>query len=537
MANPKKELNLPQKDKPNILIFNPDQWRGDILGHLGNPAALTPNLDRLINEDGGVSFRNAFCQNPVCTPSRCSYLTGWYPHTKGHRTMHYLLHQDRNEPNLLKVLKESGYYVWMAGKNDVLGSSEDISSSISHRYRPNPEDCQRWGFQLYPGIAAFQGLWRGDREGENYYSFLAGELEPENEENIWFDHDWACVYAAREFIQQYAEKGERKKPFCMYMPLLNPHPPYAVEKQWLSKIETEKIPDRVPTPLGKNEEAWEDKPSILRGIWQRQNLKGWDEKKWDELRTTYYGMCARMDHQFGHLVEALKQNGLFDNTIILFFSDHGDFTGDYGLVEKTQNTFEDCLSHVPLIIKPPLSLIDDETGHKNGHINDSMVELVDVSATIYDILNIDPHYTYFGKSLIPTIKEQKEEHKEAVYCEGGRMKGEIHCMERESSAETKPQGQYWPRVGLQIKRITDDAPYHTKATMCRTKKHKYVLRYYEKDEFYDLTNDPMELYNEIENPAFQNKIIELKEKMLRWYMATSDVVPHETDQRDYRTKS
>jgi arylsulfatase A-like enzyme len=92
---------------PHIVIFNPDQWRGDVLGHLGNRAAVTPHLDRMVATDA-VSFRNAFCQNPVCTPSRCSFMTSWYPHVRGHRTMFHMLRQD--EPVLLKTLKENGYF-------------------------------------------------------------------------------------------------------------------------------------------------------------------------------------------------------------------------------------------------------------------------------------------------------------------------------------------------------------------------------------------------------------------------------------------
>jgi len=91
--------------KPHIIIFNPDQWRGDVLGHMDNPAAATPNLDRFA-QDEGVSFSRAFCQNTVCTPSRCSFMTGWYPHVRGHRTMHHMLHPEHGEPNLLKILKD-----------------------------------------------------------------------------------------------------------------------------------------------------------------------------------------------------------------------------------------------------------------------------------------------------------------------------------------------------------------------------------------------------------------------------------------------
>ena len=92
-------------DKKNMILFVADQMRSDVMAHMGNPAAITPNLDSLAQE--GVSFENAYCQNPVCVPSRNSFLTGLYPHVSGHRTMHYLQRED--EPNILKEMKENGY--------------------------------------------------------------------------------------------------------------------------------------------------------------------------------------------------------------------------------------------------------------------------------------------------------------------------------------------------------------------------------------------------------------------------------------------
>ncbi|HZU01975.1 MAG TPA: sulfatase-like hydrolase/transferase, partial [Ktedonobacteraceae bacterium] len=81
------------KERPHIVLFNPDQWRGDVLGHMGNPAAVTPTLDQWVQTDA-VSFRHAYCQNPVCVPSRCSFMTGWYTHVRGHRTMYHMLQPD-----------------------------------------------------------------------------------------------------------------------------------------------------------------------------------------------------------------------------------------------------------------------------------------------------------------------------------------------------------------------------------------------------------------------------------------------------------
>jgi arylsulfatase A-like enzyme len=91
-------------NKPHIIYFVADQLRSDALHHLGNPASQTPNMDSLAEE--GVSFQHAYCQNPVCVPSRTSFLTGLYPHTTGHRTMHFL--QNEDEPNILKEMKNNG---------------------------------------------------------------------------------------------------------------------------------------------------------------------------------------------------------------------------------------------------------------------------------------------------------------------------------------------------------------------------------------------------------------------------------------------
>ena len=100
-------------------------------------------------------------------------------------------------------------------------------------------------------------------------------------------------------------------------------------------------------------------------------------------------------------------------------------------------------------------------------------------------------------------------------------------MELESSSHQTPQGLYWPRVGLQ----SSEGPEHTKAVMCRTQTHKYIRRLYEQDELYDLANDPQELRNQIDNPAYANTLADLKEKLLNFYLETADVVRHETDRR------
>lgn len=500
--------------QPNLILFNPDQWRADVMGHFGNPAAVTPHLDALV-ETEAVSFRRAFCQNTVCTPSRCSFMTGLYPHVHGHRTMYHMLHEEAGQRHLFNVLQEQGYHLWWGGKNDLFPGQEGWGRYVDELFQPTTADFERWGMTEQVGTHGGSQDWRGDMAGDNFYSFYKGKLDKGDAE-VYFDHDWVNVFGAIDFIRN--DSGEQ--PFFLYLPLTYPHPPYCVEEPYYSAIDRALLPERYLAP-----ENWIGKPSLLKGIAQRQRLQGWTEERWRELRAVYYGMCARLDHQVGLLLDALREKGLYDDTAFFLFSDHGDFTGDYGLVEKTQNTFEDCLSNVPFIVKPPKGC-----PVQPGVRKDALVELVDFTATVFDLLGVDPGYDSYGRSLLPLLAGETETHRDAVFCEGGRRLGETQAMELESTSMLNPEGLYYPRVGLQA---VDDAPYHTKAAMCRTNNYKYTMRLYEPDELYDLRNDPGETTNVIDEPAYAEIARQLKDRLLTWYMETCDVVPRQTDQRGF----
>ncbi|MCC7408790.1 MAG: sulfatase-like hydrolase/transferase [Phycisphaeraceae bacterium] len=497
------------KKRPHIVIFNPDQWRGDVLGHMGNPAAVTPNLDKLA-ETEAVSFSRAFCQNPVCTPSRCSFMTGWYPHVRGHRTMTHMLRA--GEPCLLKILKDNGYFVWWGGKNDLVPAQHGYEAFCDVKFEATEQDHARWGSKR-PNDWPWERV-RGKPGSDTYYSFYVGRLDKQGQE-LYLDNDWAWVLGAVDQIRRWGESGG-DQPLCINLPLGYPHPPYQVEEPYYSMIDRGKLPPRIPAPGD-----WTGKPSINKGIHRLQNMQGWTEDRWTELRATYYGMCARVDAQLGLIVDALRQAGMWDDTALFVFADHGDFTGDYGLVEKTQNTFEDCLARVPFLVKPPAA-----KACRPG-VSDALVELVDFSATVFDVTGIDPGYTTFGRSLLPLIAGETREHRDAVFCEGGRLMNEPHCREPDVDPDQKPEHSYYPRMKMQY----SDGPEHSKATMCRTRDFKYVRRLYESDELYDLAKDPGEEKNVIDDPAYARVLGELKQRMLTFYQETCDVVPFDLDMR------
>lgn len=479
-------------DKPNVVMIVADQWRSDSVGHNGNMTVKTPNIDQLAEE--GVSFSNAYCQNPVCVPSRNSFLTGWYPHTKGFRTMHHLA--DDTQPNLLKTLKQSGYHVYWGGRNDFLKVDADDSKYFSTR-----NDVFAEMFKKYREMKS-RHKKVDSVSGKYDYSHFKGVKEDIN--NL----DGQQIKNAIAFLEE-GKYGE--DPFCIYLALSLPHPPYEIEKEWFDLIDEEEIPN----PVRLTSEEWAKKPSIIRGIRENQKLYKWSDEELKKMKHVYYAMGTKLDHYIGELVDALKAKGVYDDTIFVFFSDHGDYTGDYEMAEKNQNTFEDMLTRVPLVIKPA----------KNTQIKprntDALVELIDIQATLYDLLEIEPQYTHFGKSLKDVIAGS-DEHRDVLFCEGGRLEGENHAMD----AGHDPSNEYWARTTEQEK-----MPQHTKAMMIRDKNYKYVYRLYEEDEFYDMNTDPLERNNQIHNPEFQKLILKYKDRMLKHFFETGDVVPFQRDSR------
>lgn len=488
-----KGMDYVMNKQPHIILFNPDEMRWDSMGHSGNHAAATPFLDKMIQQDA-VSFSNAFCQNPVCVPSRCSFFTGLYPHVNGHRTMQYLLHP--GEDNLFSEARKAGYYVWMNDRNDLFagqvpGWMESNADEIFYSY---PKD--------EPAIIPDEII------SEDKYSHFGGFLNANGQTK-----DDLTISAAIQRIETY----QSDKPLLMFLGLMYPHCPYQVEEKYYSKIRKESLPLRIKYSQCKN------KSKMINKLHELTKLEHFSEAEWNELRAMYLGMCAKVDDQFRMICEALKHAGMYDNSLIIFFSDHGDFDGDYDLTEKAQSSYEDCLTHVPFIVKPP-----KDSGIQPG-INSALTELVDVYGTCVDYARIKPHRTYFGRSLRQNLERKDLPGRNYVFCEGGRLPSEIHCDEFHSvGGKNGPSTEmpYYPKMFAQ----TDDEA-HAKGIMIRDHHFKYISRITDEDEFYDLRIDPEERCNLIGDEKYAEVIGKMQISLLKWLQATSDVVPFERDMR------
>ncbi|MHA1372698.1 MAG: sulfatase-like hydrolase/transferase [Promethearchaeota archaeon] len=464
--------------RPNIIFFVPDEMRGDCisLGGRRNPIIKTPNLDILAKD--GVAFTNCFTVNPVCGPSRCCTFTGQYVHSNGHRSLYQLLKP--HEENLFRFLKNEGYEVVWLGRNDLF-SKDAINQSVTKRIRSK---TGAWKTNPYPPDHPMRK------------SFYYGQRSLEESK----DNDYHIIQKAIKFLN-----SEPENPFCLYIALNFPHPPYTVEEPYFSMYNRETIPEPVPP-------KFDDKPKFMKLMHDRYGLNKLNIKDFKEIIATYYGMITRVDHLFGQLIEKLKEIREYDKSAIFIFADHGDYTGDYGLTEKWPNAFQDCLINVPLIIKTPKS-------HSKNIIIEELVQTIDVFPTILKIADISTPYTHFGRDLLPLINNEIEVVREAVFAEGGYNPREPQCFEPViPNTEAPGLGIYYDKTNIP----NEDKTTVARSVMIRTKNWKLIIRDKGKEELYDLINDPKENCNLIDSKELEEIKLRLKENLLRWYLRTSD---------------
>lgn len=264
------------------------------------------------------------------------------------------------------------------------------------------------------------------------------------------------------------------------------------------------------------------KPPFHEAIRASRRLDRLGEAELRKIHAVYLGMVSYADWLLGQLLDAVDRAGHSEDTAVIFCSDHGEWAGDYGLVEKWSSAMDDVLLRVPLIVRMP--------GGAKGHIVEEMVELHDVMATCLEIAGIEVQHTHFARSLVPQIQGQPSDPRgnavsEAAFSEGGYGIHEPHCFEPLELFD--PAHIYYPKVHLENTR----PELISRTAMIRTPEFKLALRPEGESELYDLRADPLELYNVFEDSAYASQRESLLLRLLYWYVHTSDVVPWERDSR------
>lgn len=486
-----------KKTRSNFILFQPDEMRAESLGCYGHPVSQTPNFDQFAKT--ASLFEQAHVSYTVCSQSRVSFMTGWPTHVRGHRSLWSLLHD--YEPNLLKYFKQSNYTVMWWGKNDLL-APDSFNKSVT---------------------AASQS--KGGNNGPNpfepkdpeYFSFLSSPTSG----SVQDTQDYRNVAKAIKFLN-----SKPTEPFFLFLPLLKPHPPYSCPEPFYSSIDPDELPPLRPSGLP-------NKPDYHALIRQYRNITTLDDTFWKQVHSVYLGSISFSDFLFGLLLAAVEENEFANTTTISVFSDHGDYAGDYGLVEKWPSGLEDVLTRVPLIVKTP--------GGTPGHTVKELVQIFDIVPTMLELAGIHATHVHFGKSFVKQLfGAQGDDSDRTIFAEGGYATTEPRDFEGRGGGGSQggsplppPSGIYYPKSLQQIEHPLSVC----RAVMARTMEYKLILRSDPADpdhdsELYDLQKDPLELHNVYNNPQYLEIQSHLKEKLLIWYMQTSDVTPWNQDPRD-----
>ena len=466
--------------RPNFLLFMPETLRADAC--LGPTAgrAQTPVLDRFATES--VVFSQTFCQAPYCSPSRTSMFTGLYPHTNGHRSLLHLLHAD--EWQFFRELQDAGYRNVAYGKNDLLAQDAIPLSFAEVDLRVKPQGHGRMPLQV-KGTKWEHAFYHGLREGDCR------------------DHDWAAVESALQVIDE-----PHDGPFCIYLPLSFAHPPYVAEEPYFSLHDRAAVSRPIPPVSAGKRKYVGQRCSTFGGA----NLT---EADYREIRALYYGMISRTDMQFGLLLDRLRARGLAENTVVVYFSDHGDYAGDYGLVEKFLAGFEDGLTHVPFVIRAP--------GWAAREVS-ALVEMTDLYPTLLALAGLKSRHYHFGRDLAPLARGESTVGRETVFAEGGRHPDEEHFV-----PPIPPTSPY----ARMLANMRADLTMLSKAVMARTTRWKYVYCPGDRHELYDLVADPQEVTNLAGRREFAAVEADMKERVCRWLLDTGDVLPLTPDPRGW----
>ncbi len=481
----------------NYILIYPDEMRAESVGCYGGDA-ITPHIDALAAE--GTRFDAAYTAHPVCTASRNALVTGCYPHVHGFRSLkHFLSARDHT---FVRELRDAGFDTCFTGKSDCWDEegTKDAFSSLG------PALDSRF-YDLHLLKTLYEQLESDPPQKPQPYDYtMLRPIMPDSAEASAADSlrtDWAC--------QAIARHANSEQPFFLMLSLNNPHPAYEAFEKYRALYPAEGIsPPRGPDWLA-------DKPAFYRATRRYRELEGCDEAVFREIYATYLAMISYVDALVGQIVETLKATGQYENTAIIFCSDHGDFAGDAGLVEKWPSGGDEMLTRVPLLMRVP--------GCPAGHTVAEPVQSIDIFPTIFDFANIPIGHPQFGVSLRAQVEGAAGDPERAVYCEGGYDASEMHCFEGTPlfCMHNYPGSDYYPKMRQQ-----QQAPETVcRMVMQRDRRYKLILRTNGENELYDLQVDPLEYRNLYDDPALTQTQLTLERRLTRWLIHTSDVTPYE----------
>ncbi len=420
---------------PNILLIQADQMAGPALPMYGNTVVKTPHLQRLA--DHGTTFLNAYCNNPVCAPSRFSMMAGQLPSRIG--AFDNASEFPAAVPTFAHYLRDLGYKTCLSGKMHFVGPDQ------LHGYE------ERLTTDIYPSDFGWTSDW-----SQTDYPFapsvmsLRGVVESGLcQRSLQLDYDDEVSFTSTKKIFDYA-RDQDDRPFFLTASFTHPHNPFTITEEYWNRYSDDEINmPSVPFIPYADRDPWSQRYYHLI----RQDEHYVDDATILRARHAYYAMISYVDDQVGKLMDALKATGLADNTVVIFTADHGDMMGERGMWYKF-NPYEWSV-RVPMIVSAPDAL--------KGHVEERGVSLLDLLPTFLDLATdgnppevIDP---VDGHSMVGLLNDDDPDWQDDVMME---FTGE---------------GIYSPCL------------------MLRKSGFKYVYCEDDPGMLFDLNNDPKELTN------------------------------------------
>lgn len=469
------------KRKPNLLFIWTDEQRADTMAVYGNKKIKTPALNKLAEQS--FVFLKSYVTQAVSTPSRCSVMTGLYPHTSGLTANNIPLSDDvLCFPELL---------------ND-----PEYKTAYMGKWHLGDEIFAQHGFQDWISIedeySSYYTEGKDRAARSSYHHWLVEKGYKPGIDNT-FSRNFAASlpieHCKPKFLEEKAcrfLKEHQDNPFVLYINFLEPHMPFTGPLNDLYDPEDIDLPGNFNDPLEEN--------VPLRYQLQRESSRkryGPDEKSFRKLISRYWGMVTQIDRSVGVILQRLEQLGLDENTIVVYTSDHGDMMGSHQMVEKTV-MYEESV-RVPFLMKVPFIT----TGQT---IIPQRISHIDIVPTLLELMNKPVPAFLQGKSLKPVLENQVEP-KGYVFIEWTPDEAK---KEGNSGSSTNKNDEVF--LALISSTRTVIAPDGWKLCLSDT----------DKSQLFNLNKDPLETTNLFYEPEWKDKINFLVYKIKEWQKITHD---------------
>lgn len=370
--------------RPHVLLITTDHWPASLLGIAGHPAVQTPTLDQFARN--GVRYTNAYSECPVCIPARRTLMTGTPPRVHGDRTFQTTRPMPDELPTLAQTFREAGYQTFAAGKlhvypqRDRIGFDDVLLAEEGRPYFGVTDD-----YELFLGERGYAGRQFDHGMSNNEYLTRPWHLPEDCHVTNWTTREMARMIRRRD----------PTRPGFWYLSYTHPHPPLApLQTYWDFYRDIEPSMPRTGT--------WAENFDALPYRVKMQRL-GWHCDAPREVRTAlraFYALCTHIDHQIRLVIGTLREEGLLDETVVLFTSDHGDMLGEHGLWAK--RLFYEGSAGVPMLLMGTAG--DERVGHHR--VDDRLVGWQDVMPTLLDLAGIEVPSTVQGMSMVSETRRE-----------------------------------------------------------------------------------------------------------------------------------